>query len=336
VDDTTPQDTVITIPKDTVPPTPQDTLATIGHVYINECDPNAKQWELYNAEAYALNLAGWTMYKDNGRDEASTFVFPDSTTIAAGGYLVLTRNATGSPSFGMSPDKGFKYELFNAAAQLVDVLNNLEPIINSNVAEGHSVGRLTDGADSIVTFVAATIGASNNGSEVWTPPVVDPTVDYVVLVINEVDGNGKFIELYNKGTTSIPLAGLTLRKNGNDVWWTGAAQSEIAAGAYHTIYQTGTIIPTVVGMEATGASGISPKKTLSFDLKIPDGSATIDRFARLLPNDDTLDANCTPDYGAEGTKYSFARCPNGTGSFALTTATPAAANGESQGAIVTE
>jgi CDP-diacylglycerol pyrophosphatase len=37
----------------------------LARVYINECDPNpnVKQWELYNPEAYAVNLAGWTMYK---------------------------------------------------------------------------------------------------------------------------------------------------------------------------------------------------------------------------------------------------------------------------------
>jgi hypothetical protein len=337
VDDTTPQDTVITIPKDTVPPTPQDTLATIGHVYINECDPNAKQWELYNAESYELNLAGWTMYKDNEYDAASsTFVFPAGTTIAAGGYLVLTQNETGSPTFGMSATKGFKYELRNAdGVTVVDVFDNLgDNIINDNITTGQSLGRLTDGDASIVTFVAGTIGASNNGSEVWTPPATDPTVDYSGLVINEVDGNGKFIELYNKGTAAIPLTGLTLRKNGTEGWWTGAAQSTIAAGGYYTIYQVGTNIPTDVGMEATGASGISPKKTLSFDLKTPDGSTTIDRLARLKTGDDTLDASCTPDYGTVG-PYSFSRCPDGTGSFALAVPTPAAANGASQGAIVT-
>jgi hypothetical protein len=309
------------------------TLATTGRVYVNECDPNAKQWELYNAENYTINLAGWTMYKDNERETSSTFVFAVGDTIAAGGYLVLTRNTTGSPTFGMSPTSGFKYELLNAEDDEVDVFDNLgENIINNSVSTGQTLGRLTDGAGEIVTFIIGTIGATNNDNPVYVPPMVDPEVDYSLLVINEVDGNNKFVELYNKGGVAIPLAGLKLYKNGDaSAWWTGAADSEIAANGYHTIYQSGEGAEGE-GIEQTGGSGISPKKTVSFDLKKED--EPIDRFARLKVGSEELDKTCTPDYGTVG-GYSFSRCPDGVGAFELALPTPQASNGASEGDIET-
>jgi hypothetical protein len=313
-------------------PTTSDT----GRVIINECDPNAKQWELYNAEACDVDLSGWTMYKDNEREEASTFVFPEGATIIAGKFLTLTRNEKGSPTFGMSPDKGFKYELYNAQdpPALVNVFDNLgENIINSNVASGHTLGRITDGEDSIVTFSTGTIGATNAGGVIREPVVVDSSVDYSSLLINEVDGNAKFVEIYNKGASPVSLAGVTLRKNGDDVWWTGAGETEIAAGGYYAIYQSGQG-SAGDNVEQTGKSGISPKKTLKFTLESPSGEL-IDTFARLKAGSDELDTNCTPDYGS-GTPYSFSRCPDGAAEgFSLAASTPASANGESQGEIAT-
>jgi hypothetical protein len=306
-----------------------------GRVVINECDPNSKQWELYNAEAYDVDLSGWTMYKDNEREEESTFVFPEGITIDAGEFLTLTRNDEGCPTFGMSPDKGFKYELYNAQVPptLVSVFDNLgDNIINNNVTSGHTLGRITDGADSIVTFSTGSIGASNAGGTIREPIFIDPSVDYSVLVINEVDGNAKFVEIYNKGALPVSLAEVTLRKNGDDVWWTGTDETEIAGGDYYAIYQSGQ---GAAGdnVEQTGKNGISPKKTVQFELKSPSGDL-IDIFARLKVGSSELDANCTPDYGS-GTPYSFSRCPDGEGYFSLAASTPAAANGESQGEIVT-
>lgn len=159
-------------------------------------------------------------------------------------------------------------------------------------------------------------------------------VDYTSLVINEVDGNGKFVEIYNKGNAAVSLTGVQLIKNedGNKIWWTGAAV-EIAAGDYYTICEASSSLAAVVD-EANGNGGISPKKNVKFELKGPDG-ALIDAFTRstALP----LDANCTPDYGATTPKYSFSRCPDGTGEFGLAEPSCDAANpATSAGAIETQ
>ena len=152
-------------------------------------------------------------------------------------------------------------------------------------------------------------------------------IDYTGLVINEIDGNGKFIEFYNSSANAISLAGVTLVKNEEQTWWTGDAGLSIAANGRYTIAQQGGALGADV---YSGASGISPKKTLKFELKQPDCTTIIDQFARVK-SDNALDANCTPDYG-QSPQYSFSRCPDG-GEFGLATpscnsANPATAAGQ--------
>jgi hypothetical protein len=140
-------------------------------------------------------------------------------------------------------------------------------------------------------------------------------VDYTGLVINEVDGNGKFVELYNNSANAISLAGVTLVKNESSTWWSGG-EVYIAAGGFYTIAQTGEEAATDnAATEYAGASGISAKKTVKFELKKPDGTTIIDEFARVKA-DNILDADCAPNY-SKSTPYSFSRCPNGTGNFGL-------------------
>ncbi|MDR1783538.1 MAG: lamin tail domain-containing protein [Dysgonamonadaceae bacterium] len=157
----------------------------------------------------------------------------------------------------------------------------------------------------------------------------DEPISYTGLVINEIDGNGKFIELYNSSDKEISLKGVEIIKNETGSWWTGG-DVKIAAKGRYTIAQTGQ---TIAGSnEQTGTSGISPKKTIKFELII--GETLIDSFSRVKA-DGALDANCTPDYGSEP-KYSFSRCPDGTGSFGLAVPSCGAANpATAAGTIVT-
>lgn len=156
-------------------------------------------------------------------------------------------------------------------------------------------------------------------------------VDYTGLVINEVDGNGKFVELYNNGTEAIPLRNVYLVKNESGTWWTGAGNVTIPAGGFYAIVQSGQT--TAGGDEYTGASGISAKQTLKFELFTPEDES-LSVFSREKAGV-ALGTTCTPDYGS-GTQYSFGRAPDGTGAFVLTIPSIKAANGASQGAIVTD
>jgi hypothetical protein len=183
--------------------------------------------------------------------------------------------------------------------------------------------------------ISYTVSATNNKggkvSQSGSYLVTNTEIDYSSLVLNEIDGNGKFIEIYNKGTVDIPLTGVTLYKNESGQWWTGPAGTSIGAGEYYTVAQAGG---AEGADEYSGASGISPKQNLQFELKAPDNTI-IDTFSRT--NGGTLGDACNPDYGkaapSGGGVYSFSRCPDGTGDFGLAVpscnrANPATSEGE--------
>ena len=75
----------------------------------NACD--GEDWiELFlppNLGAAPLNLSGYTLYDDNGPNDADAFLFPSSTTISPGEYILLCNGGvdpTTSPQFGIGGD----------------------------------------------------------------------------------------------------------------------------------------------------------------------------------------------------------------------------------------
>ena len=165
------------------------------------------------------------------------------------------------------------------------------------------------------TLVEYTVFATNNESKSGEISakytVMSQDMDYMNLVINEIDGNGKFVEIFNKGNVAVSLEKVNLVKNGTQTWWTGASAVIVAKG-YYTIAESGGASGA---NEYTGKNGISAKQNLKFELKTPDDKL-IDSFLRS--NGGELGGDCTPDYGF-GTPYSFSRCPDGTGAFGLAT-----------------
>ncbi|MDL2319865.1 lamin tail domain-containing protein [Alistipes sp. OttesenSCG-928-B03] len=131
------------------------------------------------------------------------------------------------------------------------------------------------------------------------------------LALNEVDGTNKCIELFNLSNAAISLEGVTLTKDDDaTAWWTGAAGKTIPANGYYVIAQTGA---TVEGAnEATGASGISMKKDVKFELKDANGNS-LGVLARAGSTD-----NLEPN--------SFQRIPNGTGEWKYAAPTTKAVN----------
>lgn len=184
----------------------------------------------------------------------------------------------------------------------------------------------------ILTLAAlAFLASSCVKDEVYKPEGESEEVDYSGLVINEIDGNGKFVELFNMGAEAIPLKNVILQKNESGQWWKGDATATIQPGGFYTIAQAGG---SAGANEYTGDGGISAKKTVKFALFIPGVTAEKDSYYRTGAGL-AMDANCAPDYAAVG-PYSYARCPDGTGDFGLATPSINAANpATAAGAIVT-
>ncbi|MBP5574044.1 MAG: lamin tail domain-containing protein [Bacteroidales bacterium] len=156
-------------------------------------------------------------------------------------------------------------------------------------------------------------------SKDYTVGAVPP--DYSVIVLNELNGTDKFIELYNTGDMDLPLRGMYIEKDAKKIIWTADENVIAPAHGFLLLYSSDV---TGEGDDHEGYtenlifdSGLSPKKTLKIELFMPDGESR-DVFTR--GNDEnwgTTISDVSPN--------SFARTPDG-GEWKLTEPTPGTAN----------
>ena len=145
-----------------------------------------------------------------------------------------------------------------------------------------SFSRIPDGSGPFY-FTTPTPDATNGTSTagltlVPETQVTIPDADYTHLILNEISGNNKYVEIYNSGTEAIPLTGVKLQRNdgpstgGSE--WTGTSADVIPAGAYRLFlfnsYTSGLDTnPAYVGW--TVSSGISSGQVLKVALVAPSG-----------------------------------------------------------------
>ena len=152
-------------------PSPAKANAASGGVTINEvCAKNTKQtvsgglydWiELYNGSSSAVDLSGWGLSDKNTKPYLYTF--PDGTSIAPGGRLVVACDkdaAANDPSiapFGLS-DSGETIILTDKNGNLTDTA------AYDSIASDMSYGQYPDGSGEYFTL-AATPSAPNSAPE---------------------------------------------------------------------------------------------------------------------------------------------------------------------------
>ena len=151
----------------------------------------------------------------------------------------------------------------------------------------------------------------NNGKEAKSKEVEYEVgaipVKYEDLALNELNGNDKFIEVFNKGETAIPLKDVYVEKDGKVVW-TGQDGYVLKGGEYLLLYSRDVEANHSdwdQGMFFTG--GLSAKKNVRVQLFSPTG-ASLDDF------------NLT-GYEKQASA-SYARFPNGTGPWVFADASP--------------
>ena len=161
-------------------------------LFINEICSGGTDWiELYNAGETEMDLTGFHVQDNKGTDEEYTF--PDGSTIPAKGFLVIEE---GTFQFGISGD-----------GDAITVLDETYAKIDEVIVPAMEDGRTEDGGSSWEVIEGGTKGRSNTGTPDDNPdqPGDEPgTTDYTALRLNELNGNDKFIELYN--TSDAPTA----------------------------------------------------------------------------------------------------------------------------------
>ncbi|NUP13919.1 MAG: lamin tail domain-containing protein [Polyangiaceae bacterium] len=128
-------------------------------VVVNEvvADPPSGQedWlELYNRSSESVDIGGWKI--TDSEPAVHSFVFPAGTTLDAGQYLVLDRDAANSFTFGFDKDPGDQVKLYDGAGNIVDSTS----WVRAQVGQPNSWGRFPNGTGTFSTRTA-TKGAAN-------------------------------------------------------------------------------------------------------------------------------------------------------------------------------
>ncbi len=165
-------------------------------VVINEILPHSENpavpqfIELYNHSTNSVDVSGCILTDDPSTNK---FVIPGGTVIGPAGFVSFTQaqfgftlNGAGESLYFIKPDNSRILDAVQFGAQ----------------ANGVSYGRWPDGANDFYAFTTNTPGTNN--SAIWIGDIVISELMYDPISGNDDD---QYIELYNKGTNTINLAG---------------------------------------------------------------------------------------------------------------------------------
>ena len=304
---------------------------------LNELNGNDKFIEIYNTGAEAVNMNGVYIEKDG----LQNWVGDKTVVVEPGAYLLLysedvTLDHPDVPETlifhsGLSAKKNVRIQLFTPAGESIDDFN-LVDIDANDPAYIPAPASYSLNADGNWYYADATPGAANVDGEVALlgleggvtpePPTPDEP-DYTNLVLNELNGDAKFIEFYNMGDLDLSLEGMYITKDGveDDIKWTGDATHIVPAHGYVVLYSIDTQADhPELDENMFFNSGLSAKKAVRIALYMADGTVR-DVFER--------ESSAAPgEWGASMSNVapqSYARTPDG-GDWKLADPTPGEAN----------
>ena len=189
-------------------------ISSYANLYINEVNPTGKWIEIYNDGENTVDVGGYLVTRNNNDGATNTAVMPVGTIIASKSFLVLYRGSD-APSpiedaidclpFGISSDKFMNAILFDDYGNIIDIFDIGDPQAVT-VSVDKSWARENDGA-GIIVALNPTPGKSNTSL---------PTYSTLNIFINEVNSNGKWIEIYNDEEDAIDIGRFTITRYNND------------------------------------------------------------------------------------------------------------------------
>jgi beta-lactamase superfamily II metal-dependent hydrolase len=256
-----------------------------------------EEWiELYNGTGSSVDVGGWTIVDNNGT--GSSYTFPGGTTIASGTYLTVAADSAGfNALYGFDADvyggipalnnNGDTLLLRDGASAEVDAVaweggassgtpagwgSSTDPV----AATGNSIVRSDPGTDSDTYADWST--APNNGN----PQTQGGGSGGGDIVISEVfydtpgtDADEEWIELYNKGTSTVDIGGWTITdNNGAGSTYTFPGGTTIAAGTYFTVAHNSAGFNALYGFDADLYGSIPLLNNTGDTLLMNDDTAT--------------------------------------------------------------
>jgi len=290
-----------------------------------------KFYELFNTGTVDIPLEGCKIYYNaNGSvggvfppdgNQGLTWTGSATQVIKAGAlFSLIGRNNPGSFTTGLTAQRILIITLEDPDGNVIDRCVRAEDTGDYAFTD-KSFSRIPDGTGAFY-FTAPTPDAWNGASAdglVLVPqePVeieLPSDVDYTHLVLNEISGEHKFVEIYNSGDEDISLAGVRLQRNNGQSQWVGGTTDVIPAGAYRLfLFNSFTEgldnNPAYTGW--TVSSGISDQQILKVAIVDPAGEPVSVFIRGEAP---------LPDWGTGGAErernYSYSRMSDGAWAYA--------------------
>lgn len=186
-------------------------------------------------------------------------------------------------------------------------------------------------------MAAFALVSCNSGDDIELGKDDEGKKEVAPIVLNELDGEKKFIELYNNTDAALSLTGYTIVKydkskdGGKSTTWTGAEGMTIAAKGYVVLESSDLKDPAEKGDENyeyesenhVFKGGLSAKKNVKIELVKADGTV-VDTFVR---GEEGSAGWNQVEIGKDADKNSYSRCPDGVGEWAYAASTKGVANG---------
>jgi hypothetical protein len=221
-------------------------LMADNQITIAGPDGTYPDWiELFNAGNEAIDLSG--MYLTDNLTKPVMWRFPNNTSIASGGYLLIWADNS-SDQTSLHANFALRANGEEVGLFASDGITPIDSIVFTKQAKDVSYGRFPDGSVNW-SKLAPTPGFANELAEV--APVGPTNADSVPedLFINEFMANNDvavagpdgiypdWIELFNAGNETIDLSGMYLTDDlYNSDKWQFSNGSSIAAGGYLVIW----------------------------------------------------------------------------------------------------
>lgn len=183
----------------------------------------------------------------------------------------------------------------------------------------------------------ALTSCNNNNIDVDGPGTGGNETKVSGIVLNELSGADKFIELYNTTDAEVSLEGVYLvkydssKEGGKSTTWTGKAGMKIAAGGY-VVLESSDLADEAEGGDPNYAyesenhvfkGGLSGKKNVYIELY----NAKDEKLSEFKRGEEGAGWNQVSGFNNDK-EHTFSRVPNGTGEWAYAVPTKGAANGE--------
>ena len=226
------------------------TRVVINEVLANsDAASGADRIELYNPGPATIDLSN--VYLSDDETDLLKYKIPDGIVLQPGDFWTVSEGTRlGEFGFGLS-SSGETIYVTAATDETVPVPVRVLDAVNYGAMKPEvTFGRFPDGSDSLCFLTSATFGGPNA-----RPAINDIVINEIMYHHGTRDERYEYIELYNRGTETVSLAGWAFT---DGIDYTFEAGTEITPGSYLVVAKDPNFIEAVYDNLVIGSNLVGP------------------------------------------------------------------------------